>query len=775
MRIGKINELLNDISYRLTLAERETPVTAVQDGNPLKGETLYVEWGSLWNMGLDLHITLPEEVFLDRLTMEIGAKTALTKVTLLNEQGAQASYSAETGKTISAETITLEAASLCRELTLRIEGDYSDLELKKIILYGAIRDELDLFPTPDFKSPVGKTISASLFHGISSETPLSAKAETVLMEKYAEETGITLQKETKGMIVFAEDKAIAREGFALSVRETGIRITAADERGFIMGAETLIKLLDDGNLKECDIKDAPRHPFRGVHLYIPGAEHMEFTKRLVKYLFSPMGYNAIIMEVAGGMKFDSHPLINEKMEEAVEKGLRGEWPIFPHGSVAEGKAVEKAVLKDLISYIRGYGIEVIPEIQSLGHVQFMTQAYPEIAEIPEQEDSEVKDTRGEDARPATFYKHCYCPSNPRSYEILFDLIDEIVEVFEPREYVHMGHDEVYEFGVCKVCKEKNAAELFASDINKIYDYLKKKGLKMMIWADMLQLGSKRNYQTPPAIDMIPKDIVLLDFVWYFHLKDDIEDRLLDHGFKVAMGNLYSSHYPRYCTRSRKEGMIGGQISAWVKVNPELQAQEGKFYDYFLTAEMLMSDDYRPEYTHVYDRMISRMMPILREKIEGVSYPSHQKDAKMQVLLEQPFTNAPEKEITVGQKAKSVLLQHTLLRKLPKEPWKPGALVGEYLLTYEDGTVERLPLQMGKNIAHWNRRQHEPTPHQLYRHTGYMTVYYCEGIHSKTPDGENVCLYQTEVLTDPSKTLRSIALTETGDAPIALCKIALVKA
>ncbi len=776
MRIGKLNELLSPITYRLTTAERTAKVEPIEAGDPLRGETLRVEWGNIWNMGLDLHITLPQEVFLDRAAVRFGEETVLTSVTLLGE-GALARHSAESGKAITDREITLEAASLCRELTLRMEGDLADIVIEEITLYGAVADGLELFPTPDCKKWEGKAFSVANFKSFSSETALSEKAEKVLAEKYEEETGISLCKADKGEIVFEEDGAIPFNGFALKVTAEGATLTASDERGFIMAAETLIKLIEDGKLKECEIKDNPRHPFRGVHLYIPGVDYMDFAKRMVKYLFSPMGYNSIIMEVAGGLKFDSHPLINEKMEEAVEKGKRGEWPAFPHGGVAEGKAVEKAIVKDLVQYIKGYGIEVIPEIQSLGHVQFMTQAYPEIAEVPEKEDGEVKDTRAEDARPATFYKHCYCPSNERSYEILFDLIDEIVEVFEPKEYVHMGHDEVYEIGVCKVCKHKNAADLFAYDINKIYDYLKKKGLKMMIWADMLQPGSKRKYQTPPAIDRIPKDIVMLDFVWYFHLDKDIEDHLLGHGFKVAMGNLYSSHYPRYCTRSRKEGMVGGQISAWVRVQPELQAQEGKFFDYFMTAQMLMSDDYRPEYFHVYDRMISKLMPTLREKLEGFSFPSRKKGAQRCTLLEQPFTAAPRKEVEVGEKAASVVLQHTMLHKLPKEPWKPGAIVGEYLLTYEDGTEERYTLQMGKNIAHWNRRQHQPQPQQMYRHTGYMTVYYCEGVHSKTPAGENVCLYQVEIPTDQAKVLRSVRLIEdeNAGAGIALCKAELVKA
>ena len=90
---------------------------------------------------------------------------------------------------------------------------------------------------------------------------------------------------------------------------------------------------------------------------------------------------------------------------------------------------------------------------------------------------------------------------------------------------------------------------------------------MMIWGDMLQPVTK--YLTPPAVDLIPKDIVLLDFIWYFHLDKDIEDHLLERGFKVIMGNMYSSHYPRYEARRSKKGILGAEVSTWARAESPL--------------------------------------------------------------------------------------------------------------------------------------------------------------------------------------------------------------
>jgi len=62
---------------------------------------------------------------------------------------------------------------------------------------------------------------------------------------------------------------------------------------------------------------------------------------------------------------------------------------------------------------------------------------------------------------------------------------------------------------------------------------------MMIWGDMLQ--DKTPYMTYPARERLPRDIVLLVFIWYFHFDTDMEDHLLPHGYDVVMGKLYSSH------------------------------------------------------------------------------------------------------------------------------------------------------------------------------------------------------------------------------------------
>lgn len=138
-----------------------------------------------------------------------------------------------------------------------------------------------------------------------------------------------------------------------------------------------------------------------------------------------------------------------------------------HMENGDGEFLSQADVKELVLYCKERFFEVIPEVPSLGHCDYLMLGHPEIAEIPE------------DPYPDT-----YRPSNPASYELLFDVLDEIVNVFKPG-VINIGHDEYYSIAMCEHCGGKSGADIFAQDIIKIYDYLKKKNVRTMIWGDKL--------------------------------------------------------------------------------------------------------------------------------------------------------------------------------------------------------------------------------------------------------------------------------------------------
>lgn len=775
MKLGKLNELLEAIDLQVGFADSTLTPDIEEKGNVLKGEHFLIKWQSIYDKAVALHITLPQPCFVDRVCIGLGEKVALCAASLCRDGEVLYRYSAQTGCAITQSEITLEAGELLEHFTVVLDSDFANIDLTYLDIYGALEDAVDLFPTPNEISLGDAKLPATGFSTYCADCDAGLTAGKLLGEKFAEKTGVELVCAEKGDIVFQKNDAVAPDGYELSVTKEKTTIQASNLRGFVCGAETFIKLTLNGCVHTATVSDAPAMAFRGVHLFIPSEANMDYAKRLIKYVISPMGYNTVIMQVSGGLQYHSHPRIWQAFEETVKLGKQGKCPKFPHIGIADGKPISRELLKEYLAYIRSFGIEIIPEVQSLAHVQYMTHAYPEIAEIAVQEKDDSVDTREEDTLPSSFFHHDYCPSNPRTYEILFDILDEIIEVFQPKEFVHMGHDEVKNIGVCPLCKGKDPARLFADDVIKIHDHLAQKGLKMMMWADMLQPVTK--YQTPPAIDMIPKDIVLLDFIWYFHLDKDIEDNLLAKDFPVIFGNVYSSHFPRYESRIRKQGILGGQISAWTTTSEAEMQQEGKLYDFLMTAQMFWSASYSKKFFLCYDRMVAQRLKTLREDLRGIKSPSSLPGAKVVPLVENPITFPPvlparqTTEFAVKGSFDALVFYHTQLRRITREPWKALEVAGRYVITYTDGTTEDVPITTCGNIGYWNRRPNAPVPHRLYRHTGYIATYYSDGILSRTADGEPIATYRYEYIPKVKKPIASIALVEDPayQTHIFLCK------
>ena len=103
--------------------------------------------------------------------------------------------------------------------------------------------------------------------------------------------------------------------------------------------------------------------------------------------------------------------------------------------------------------------------------------------------------------PDTKWPGVYCPSNPDSYRLLFDVYDEYIDLLKPK-WVHAGHDELFQpVGLCPRCKDKDIGERFGEDVRIIHDYLASKGVSMIIWGDRLLEGvSGKGLHTQTAPD-----------------------------------------------------------------------------------------------------------------------------------------------------------------------------------------------------------------------------------------------------------------------------------
>ena len=764
MFIGYLKEA--KYSYTIAKTKAACPPDSCEEG-------LFAwSWKALYCMGLDVHVDLGRECYVGAVTLPLGPKARITSLEVYSDGELVGKYYAETGKTTNGR-VTAPVGVNAKNLTLRVGSTTSEVSFTEPEIAVAYEDSNPLvWPTPE--SVVFGEGSVMISEATSSDNADEIYAKDFLLTRLTERFGNNATCNCCGVpvkLVINNGAEYEGERFTVEVTPNGITLTAGKRISLMYAVCALLSVGCGGKFRVCKIDDKPAKEMRGFHMGLPKKANVDFAKRLFRYVLLPLGYNQLFVEFCGGMRFDSHPEISEGWLEGNKKAALGLQPKFPHDYMgAEGELIEKDDVRDLLGYARELGFEIIPEVQSLGHVQFLTYAHPEIGE-KELEEKVVKDARFEDLRPNNFYTHCYCPSNEKSYEIIFDLIDEIIEVAQPQRYVHIGHDEVYHLGKCPKCKDTPHSVLFARDVNRLYNYLKEKGYGTMMWSDMIQPVTK--YETPDAIDMLPKDIVMLDFIWYFHLTKDIEENLLAKDYKVVAGNLYSSHYPRYKKRMTTEGMIGGEVSTWCAVNEYRLGKKGKFWDLTYTAQMLWKpESYDENMREVYGYIINKyMQPVQRDEIR-VKYNPNGYNEECFAIPDGDKTDIPEKllsyrpsaivandaTVTIGGKYTRLKIEHATLRSIPRHPWVELRVCGAYTVKYSDGSTESIPAQYAGNVQALNRRYGDPLREDYHRHTGYIGTWFSDPtLAAKNTDGSELLL--TEYVWEnpyPDKVIESIS-------------------
>jgi len=586
------------------------------------------------------------------------------------------------------------------------------------------------------------------------------------------------------------------DGFDIEVNETGCQIGAGCKRGFIYAVDVLVQLTVEVGFKMCCISDKPAHGFRGVHVALPFRAELPFLKKFIREIVVPMRYNTVIIQVCAAMRYDNFPEINEAWLTAIDNYKKGLWPKPAHYGFIGGDVLEKSEVRELCAYIRFFGLEIIPEIQSLSHAQYLTTAYPFLAEGRYRTMKiESTDLYMADTMPPPFYPHNMCPLYGDYYKYVLGVADEVIETIQPEHYVHMGHDEGYYFGECEKCCQEIPGKLFTEEVTKLNDYIRSKNLTMMIWSDMLQSEyfHDRCYSTPEAINWLPKDIVLLDFTWYFHPELDLEDKLVEKGFQVGFGNLYSSHFPRYEYRSRKRGIIGGQISMWVGCREKTYAYEGKMYDMLYTANMLWNETYDSAYRLTYNEIIKSLLWKVRcgignfnmqGKTKHVAFGGNMRNMPNELLWNTAYEKvvvlselSPEMTVEVQDMANTVLITHATDLSVDRIMWQPPVQIGEYCMIYEDGTVDSAGVYYSENIYKYAQTYGKPISSILFRHQGYTGTYSARPICGKDSNGRDYTLLELPIPNKyPEKRIDKIVMKhlQNTDAKILVFDVKIIQ-
>jgi len=580
-----------------------------------------------------------------------------------------------------------------------------------------------------------------------------------LVKKYCKENGLD-----------SDLKPLGDEGYILQVTENNIVVAANSNKGALLGLESLRQVIRKNGeniyVPGMTVKDSPVYPFRGIKLYLPGRENIQFFKRFIKDFVAKYKFNKIILELNANMRLEKHPELNIGTVEFEKHlnfsrlgrppGIHQEYQNSSHQDNADGDILEKEEVADLVSYIRKFNIEVIPELPSLTHSYYLLFGHKELAENMNQP-----------------YPDTYCPLKPEIYKIYFDVLDEYIDVIHPA-IIHVGHDEWrMEKDVCELCRGKDYGQLYADDLNKIYNYLKAKGIKTAIWGDhLLESVTEKDHQTwksstgyqykiPGAlrpeqvIKLIPKDIVIFNWFW-----DDINNdkQVSEFGFQQVYGNLRPD-IEKWQERSVIKGVMGGAPSSWAATT-EHNIGKDQIFDFLGCANLLWSEKYlapgeltfitEPLMSEIYTNLSGKQLPSdngskvtainiwsgfnssLMKDIDSLDYkylitgplksgnkifnldsPDKQAERAISVV-----TSKNNKELNsvqlveINKDVNSIIFLHACAKEANNKKAydviynfsETAELLGWYEIVYDDGFVETVPIRYGLNILDWRWRR-----------------------------------------------------------------------
>lgn len=245
-----------------------------------------------------------------------------------------------------------------------------------------------------------------------------------------------------------QDVPTSPEGYLMEINDQGVCISARDMAGLFYGCQTLEQLMEDSRdfnvlIPAMQITDYPAISYRAVHFDVKHhLDRIEYYYREIDKL-ARYKINAVIWELEDKLRYTRRP------------------------EIGAPNAISKQEMQALCRYAKERNIEISPLVQGLGHAGFILKHHWELRE-----------------NPASDWE--FCPSDPRTYDLQFDLYRDAIEAMPYSRYLHVGGDEITAIGIDPRCKAtgKTPFELQMIWLKKVCDFATTHGRIPIFWDDM---------------------------------------------------------------------------------------------------------------------------------------------------------------------------------------------------------------------------------------------------------------------------------------------------
>ncbi len=191
----------------------------------------------------------------------------------------------------------------------------------------------------------------------------------------------------------------------------------------------------------------------------------------------------------------------------------------------------KAELKELDAYALSIGIELIPCIQTLGHLA---------THLKWGAASKYKDT-----------DNCLLVGAEETYKLIDDMLRTCKECFTTNR-IHVGMDETADLGKGKYLKLhglRPMKDIYLEHLNKVTEMCTSYGLRPMMWSDMVIEIASEHLENPLIYDpravvtdelkaLIPKEMQMVFWDYYHDNEDFYGDNLKNHQ-EIDKGTMFA--------------------------------------------------------------------------------------------------------------------------------------------------------------------------------------------------------------------------------------------
>ncbi len=295
-------------------------------------------------------------------------------------------------------------------------------------------------------------------------------------------------------LTFVKNGDIDAEGYTIGYDCCDIIISASDSKGALNGFMTLVQMSAGKEKFEAyEIEDKPKFKWRGFMLDC--SRHFSTMERIKKTLdyMAMLKYSVFHWHLCDDqgwrIEIKKYPVLCE--HGSIRKGtsddpaqIRDTELQYTPGEYGRGLYYTQDDAREIVAYAAARGITVIPEIDVPGHATAIVSCMPELSCTGEPVDVDPR---------FGILEVSLCPSKQKVYDVLFDIFDELCEIF-PAPYFHIGGDEVVPkmWDNCPECQAlikkhnlKDHVGLHRYFNNFLVAHLRKRGKRTIGWNEML--------------------------------------------------------------------------------------------------------------------------------------------------------------------------------------------------------------------------------------------------------------------------------------------------